>query len=312
MGRREEAETGFAGLYLAGSYALLQKTADAAAQISKIKRAMTRDDSFRYIDDLMYHSVYLTILSKHFPQRLRDVSESLLVDMAERMERQSYTTLSANYALMAVNSYMKAVPTAQTGNFAILEILKDNQSRQLRPAGTTLFSVPFSADAAKISLENRDTLNLFYQITAAGFDRDIPTAEIKNGIEVYREFLDASGKTVSSVKVGDVVTVKLNFRSLSGQEYRDVAIVDLTPAGLETDISSIRQASRSGWTPDYVDIREDRIVVYGTVNSRVSSFSYTARAINAGSFTTPPLFAEALYDKSVWALRPQPPIRVAK
>jgi uncharacterized protein YfaS (alpha-2-macroglobulin family) len=162
-------------------------------------------------------------------------------------------------------------------------------------------------------MENKDNLNLFYQITAAGFDRELPKAEIKNGIEVYREFLDESGKTVTSVKVGDIVTVKLNFRSLSNQEYRDVAIVDLTPAGLETDVNSIRQASRnSGWTPDYVDIREDRIVVYGTVTNRVSSFSYTTRAINAGSFTAPPLFAEAMYDKSVWALRPQPAIRVTK
>jgi uncharacterized protein YfaS (alpha-2-macroglobulin family) len=313
MDRREEADTGFAGLYLAGSYALLQKNAEASAQLGKIKRAMARDDSFRYIDDLMYHSVYLNILAKHFPQRLRDVSESMLVDMSAQLESQSYTTLSANYALMAVNSYMKAVPTAQTGNFAVLEILKDTQRRQLKPAGTTLFSVPFSAEAAKIGLENKDNLNLFYQITAAGFDRETPKAEIKNGIEVYREFLDESGKTVSSVKVGDIVTVKLNFRSLSNREYRDVAIVDLTPAGLETDTNSIRQASRgSGWTPDYVDIREDRIVVYGTVNSRVSSFSYTARAINAGSFTAPPLFAEAMYDKSVWALRPQPAIKVTK
>ena len=113
--------------------------------------------------------------------------------------------------------------------------------------------------------------------------------------------------------MGDIVTVKLNFRSLSNREYRDVAIVDLTPAGLETDTNSIRQASRSSnWTPDYVDIREDRIVVYGTISNRVSSFSYTTRAINAGSFTAPPLFAEAMYDKSVWALRPQPAIRVTK
>jgi uncharacterized protein YfaS (alpha-2-macroglobulin family) len=312
MTRKEEAETGLAGLYLAGSYALLQKSSDATLLLAKIKRAMARDDSIRYIDDLLYNAVYLNILSKHFPQRLRDISESLLTDMANQMERQCYTTFSANYALMAIDSYMKAVPTAETGRFAVLEILKDNQRRQLTPAGTTLFSVPFSADANKISLENRDNLNLFYQITAAGFDKEMPTAEIKNGIEVYREFLDDAGRAVTSVKVGDVVTVKLNFRSLSNQEYRDVAIVDLCPAGLESEIDSIRQTSRSGWTPDYVDIREDRIVLYGTVSNRVSSFTYRARAINSGSFTTPALFAEAMYDKSVWALRPQSPIRIVK
>jgi uncharacterized protein YfaS (alpha-2-macroglobulin family) len=316
MGRNVEMETGLAGIYLAGSYALLQKTSDASAILGKIKRAMAKDDSIRYIDDLMYHSVYLNIISRHFPQRLRDISESLLVDMALQMERQSYTTISANHALMAINSYLRAVPTAETGRYIVNEILRDNQRIELKPLGTTLFSAPFSAAAEKITLENRDNINLFYQITAAGFDREVPTTETKNGIEVYREFLDDAGRPVTSIKVGDVVTVKLNFRSLSNREYRDVAIVDLCPAGLETEIDSIRQASssssRNDWTADYVDIREDRIVIYGTISNRVSSFSYRARAINAGAFTTPPLFAEALYDKSVWALRPQNPIRIAK
>jgi hypothetical protein len=312
MGRTAEAETGLAGLYLAGSYALLQRTTDAAVLLGRIKRVMDRDDSLRYVDDLLYHAVYLNIISRHFPQRLRDISESLLVDMASQLERQFYTTFSANHALMAIDSYMKAVPTAQTGRFTVQEILQDNQRRQLTPAGTTLFRVPFSANASRINLENRDNLNLFYQITAAGFDRELPTAEIKNGIEVFREFLDGSGRPVSSIKVGDIVTVRLNFRSLSNREHRDVAIVDLLPAGLEAEIDSIRQTERGAWTPDYVDIREDRLVIYGTVTSRISTFSYRTRAINAGSFTTPPLFAEALYDKSVWALRPQAGIRIVK
>ena len=314
MSRNEDIQTGLAGLYLAGSYSLLQKTSEANAIMGRIKRAMAWDKSFRYVDDLMYHSVYLNIVSRHFPQRLKDISESLLVDMAGQMERQSYTTFSANHALMAIDAYMKVVPTAQTGRFTVQEVTKDNQRKEIKPAGTTLFSVPFSADAAKIALENKDNLNLFYQITAAGFDKELPTKEIKNGIEVYREFLDSSGRSVSSFKVGDEVTVKLNFRSLTNTEYRDVAIVDLCPAGLETQIESVRQASASyeGWSPDYVDIREDRLVIYGTVNSKVSSFSYKARAINSGTFTTPPLFAEALYDKSVWALRPQASIKIAK
>jgi len=95
-----------------------------------------------------------------------------------------------------------------------------------------------------------------------------------------------------------------------------VAIVDLCPAGLETEIDSVRQASdqssHDAWKADYVDIREDRLVIYGTVGSKIASFSYRARAINAGTFTTPSLFAEALYDKSVWALRPQASIKIAK
>jgi uncharacterized protein YfaS (alpha-2-macroglobulin family) len=311
----KEAETELPGLYLAGTYALLQKNSDAAALLGKIKRTLRKDNSLRYIDDLMYHSVYLNMVARHFPQRLKDVSESLFLSMSDRLENQDYTTASANYALMGIDAYLKVVPTAETGRFTVLEILKDNQKRQISPAGTTLFSASFSGEAQKISLENKDQLNLFYQITAAGFEKEPPAAEIKNGIEIYREFLNDAGQVISSAKMGDAVTVRLNFRTVTDRTIRDVAIVDLLPAGLESDIQSIRNASSggsSGWRPDYADIREDRLVIYGTVGPKVSSFTYRTRAINSGSFIVPPLFAEAMYDKSVWAMRPQGKLTIAK
>jgi uncharacterized protein YfaS (alpha-2-macroglobulin family) len=197
-----------------------------------------------------------------------------------------------------------------------LEILKDNQRRQLNPEGTILFSAPFSSEAQKISIANREQINLFYQINTSGFDRELPAAEIRNGIEVFREYLDESGKTVTSAQIGDVVQVKLSVRSLGSREINDTAVVDLLPAGLEADIASVREAGGvnaggNSWHPDYVDIREDRIILYGTVNRQISTFTYKTRAINSGSFTSPPLFAEAMYDKSVWALRPQAPLTIA-
>jgi uncharacterized protein YfaS (alpha-2-macroglobulin family) len=314
MGRNSgELETGFPGLYLAGTYALLQKNAEASALLGRIKRTLSRDDSFMYIDELMYQSLYLTMVARHFPQRLRDISESLLLSMAEQLEGRSYTTISANFALMAVDAYLRVVPDAETGNFRVLEILGDKQSRELNPAGTTLFTAPFSAEAEKIRLENQDPLNLFYQISAGGFDREPPQRETKNGIEVYREFLNEAGQVITSAHVGDPVQVRLNIRSLSNQSVSNVAIVDLLPAGLEADIESVRRAeSDSSWRPDYVDIREDRIVVYGTASNRVQSFSYRTRAVNSGSFIVPPLFAEAMYDNSVWAQRPQEPLTIRK
>jgi uncharacterized protein YfaS (alpha-2-macroglobulin family) len=214
---------------------------------------------------------------------------------------------------MAVDAYLRVVPDAETGNFTVLEILRDKQKRELTPRGTTLFTVPFSAEAEKVNLENRDSLNLFYQINASGFDREPPKTEVKNGMEVYREFLDESGQVITSAKVGEPVRVKLSFRSLSDRNIPNVAIVDLLPAGLEAEIESVRRPeSGSSWTPDYTDIREDRIVVYGTISNRVQSFTYRARAINSGSFIVPPLFAEAMYDKSIWAQRPQDVLKITK
>jgi uncharacterized protein YfaS (alpha-2-macroglobulin family) len=318
----KEAETELPGLYLAGTYALLQKSADAASILGRIKRTLRRsesgDNSLGYIDPLLYQAVYLNILSRHFPQRLRDISESLFLSMADRLEHQDYTTISANFALMGLDAYLKAVPSTaaespRAGSFSALEILRDTTRRELTSEESPLFTSPYSAQAAAIRLENRDPLNLFYQITTAGFDRELPAAEVKNGIEVYREFLGPDGDPPQTVKAGDELTVRLTFRTLNNQTIGNVALVDLFPAGLEPDIPSIREAARSSpWTPDYADIREDRLILYGTLSPQANTFSYRARAINSGQFTVPPLFAEAMYDKTLWALRPQDTLRVTR
>jgi hypothetical protein len=69
-------------------------------------------------------------------------------------------------------------------------------------------------------------------------------------------------------------------------------------------------AAASTWKPDYTDIREDRVVFYGTVDGNLKTLIYSVRAVNPGTFAVPPLFAEAMYDRSVTALKPQAAIEI--
>lgn len=300
------ADTGLAALYLAGTQALLKLDLEASIQLGKAVKQMARQGDWRYMDSLGYSSIYLNITARHFPRRLNEVQEELLASMADQLSGQQYTTHSANLALMAIDAYLTAAPALDSARITISEILADKSTRALAPQGERLVTTPFSRDATALALQNRERLHLFWQVTQAGFDREVPKTETKNGIEVYREYMDSSGRRITTAAVGDVVTVKLNFRSLTGSPVYDVALVDLLPAGLEPDTQSIRTGgSGSAWRPAYVDIREDRIVVFGTVDTRLGSFTYQTRAVNAGRFTVPPLFAEALYNKSLWALRPQ-------
>ena len=50
-----------------------------------------------------------------------------------------------------------------------------------------------------------------------------------------------------------------------------------------------------------MDIREDRAVLYGTVEKDVKTFIYRIKATNAGSYVVPPTFAESMYDRSIQA-----------
>lgn len=152
---------------------------------------------------------------------------------------------------------------------------------------------------------------MFYGTIQAGFEKEIPSKEIKEGLEVSREYLTENGSKASSFKVGDTVTVKISFRSTKGV-IANVALVAMSPAGLETQIQSIRNSGNGSWTPDYVDIREDRVVIYGTVTDKVNTFAYKAKAVNSGTFVVPPMFAENMYNKKIRALSPSPAMKIEK
>ena len=52
---------------------------------------------------------------------------------------------------------------------------------------------------------------------------------------------------------------------------------------------------------DYGDVREDRVVLYGTATPTAREFVYALKATHVGSFVVPPIAADALYDRSVVA-----------
>jgi len=68
-----------------------------------------------------------------------------------------------------------------------------------------------------------------------------------------------------------------------------------------SDWSSPLGTSHSGWQPDYADVREDRVVIYGSVGSDAQEFVYRIRATNAGTFVVPPAFGESMYERDVQA-----------
>lgn len=60
-------------------------------------------------------------------------------------------------------------------------------------------------------------------------------------------------------------------------------------------------ANLSSFHPDYVDRREDRVVLYGTIKKELTEYIYKIKATNKGSFVVPASFLEHMYDKTVHA-----------
>jgi len=116
----------------------------------------------------------------------------------------------------------------------------------------------------------------------------------------------------------------LKIRATAADSVGNIAIVDLLPGGFEPvlqppklpedngeDTSGQAPAapqwqspigtSASTWQPEYADVRDDRVVIYGSATRDVQQFVYRIRATNAGKFIVPPAYGESMYDRTVQA-----------
>jgi uncharacterized protein YfaS (alpha-2-macroglobulin family) len=135
------------------------------------------------------------------------------------------------------------------------------------------------------------------------------------------------------VKLGDEATVRVRFRAIGRSLIDDAVLVDLLPGGFDLVIPSAPPAdqpfltatqgqrpftgdrpeavptgclclwlvSRPPGFPDFADLREDRVVIYGRATDSVQEYSYRIKATNAGSYLLPGAFGISMYDSTVRA-----------
>jgi uncharacterized protein YfaS (alpha-2-macroglobulin family) len=55
------------------------------------------------------------------------------------------------------------------------------------------------------------------------------------------------------------------------------------------------------WSPDYAEVREDRVNVYALADATAREFVYTVKATAVGTFAVSPAYGEGMYDRGVRA-----------
>jgi len=149
----------------------------------------------------------------------------------------------------------------------------------------------------------------FTGVTFEGIKAGLQPARAK-GIEVERAYFDKAGKRIDSSKVeqGQVVFVRLGVKSPGASRIENVALVDLLPAGLEIENPRLGAEQITPWmetgrsVADYVDIRDDRILMFFHVAGGAWQYYwYAARAVSEGDFVLPHVHVEAMYDPETQA-----------
>ena len=295
--------------WLAAAYKLMRQDHDAERAIAALR--FGADPSADIYDDPMTRDAFLLyVLSKHFPERLSSMPAAALENLAARINSNIYDSLSAGTTLLGLNAYVEATHADTAPQLAIREVLGDKSVRALELPATLMPKVSFTAAARALRFSSGTDLNAFYLVNQSGFDRTPPHEAIVKGFEILREYTDATGLPVTTVKMGSEVAVHLKFRAVQDRAaIAQVALVDLLPGGFELVIPSEQDsapcffcsAGSSASNLSYADPREDRVVFYGTLTSNIQEVIYRIKATNIGTYTIPPAYGEAMYDRSLLA-----------
>ena len=307
-------------VFLAASYKLMKDEKQAAKLIEEpLAQLQKRGEPYRferYYDPLIRDAQTLYIVSKHFPERARKLSVETMGAMVKTIQDGRFNTHSAAYVILALDAYAAQVESKMAGKLSIAEIGKDGKAQMLAAPQNLVVRVPFAASAAKLKFGNESDLTTYFAIVESGFDKAPPMSELKSGLEIIREYVDTEGKPINAVKVGQELIVRLKFRAIGRDMVPNVALVDLLPGGFEpvlnpVDAPGIQPAKKGGfvnrlgnvggWNVEYADVREERVVLYGTVNAAMSEYRYRIRATNVGTFVVPPAYGESLYERDVQA-----------
>ena len=289
-----------AAAYMAATYQLIQKSAEADRLIADFE--LGKDDH-QALDD--FHSAlaidaqFIYLLAKHFPGRAAKLDGDSILQMTTKIFKGQYNTISSAYAILALGAYSELT---MAGNYnesiEFSAIDAAGQLRKLEALALPFLTAEYGIDARKLKLAGEAPM--YYLNLQAGFDDQLPPAAISEGIEIYRDFIDDEGNPVTSFEQGKELTVRLKVRALGEQRLYNIAIIDLLPGGFEVQRRSVSATARD-WLADYIDIREDRVVYYGSFDTQVRELNYRVKLTSAGSFVIPPSYAESMYDHSIHA-----------
>ncbi|MBI2386036.1 MAG: alpha-2-macroglobulin family protein [Elusimicrobia bacterium] len=286
--------------YLSSSYAMLHLDGPAETLMSGVATGEPRTPDWEWFyDDSIHEAQYLYLLARHFPARLAKLDADAVLRVVAPLQRGSYNSLSAAYSILALDAYAAAAGELKPGEARVEEVLEAGGRRALALPPGLFAKAEFTPAAKAISVENLSPRRLFHQTTQSGYDLAVPAEPVRRKLEILREILNDTNHVVTTAELGRDYTVRLRVRSLDGARVPNLAVVDLVPGGFEP---SWKERADEPPGVEYQDIREDRVLFFGSAGSSVLELSYRVKAAGRGTFVVPPPFAESMYDRSVSAL----------
>lgn len=321
-----------AGMLVAASYQLLQQDQAArplaARGLARVNAAQPPAFDYGYYYDPGIEQAWtLYLLQRHFPALAAQVKPVAVQNLFAPLRNNRYNTLYSALTVLALDAQAGAPAAAALPALQAQD--KSGARRNIGQRNGIVVAGRYAPTDPRVFVFPAADAPAWYLLNQTGFDLRPPAATQSKGLEVLREYLDDAGQPITTLRLGQEVTVRLRVRALGAKARGEIAITDLLPGGFEAVLQPKAapapvdpecedcEAGENGemWvppllplalpgstmTPNHIELREDRVVFYGFATDSVQEFRYRVRANNVGAFVVPPIYGESMYDRGVYA-----------
>jgi len=225
---------------------------------------------------------------------------------AARVNGTWSNTLATATAIAALARYEGAVQ--QDSQFTGAVRMNDTEVLAFDQNAPATYSVVSLSEPIQITTSG--TGDVYISVRHEGLLLDAHSTAYDQQIKVRRVWSDSESQPInpgeSLLRVGDLVHVEVTISTtnLDPEEIvENVAIVDALPGGMEVEnprlAVSYRGNDSSQCTPDRVEFRDDRVIIFTSVGKIPTTYRYALRVVTAGKFAVPPIQASCMYDSLI-------------
>lgn len=297
-----------AALYLAGDRTYEKDLKKIDSNIT-----LKRTNGWSFWSALRSRGMMLEVYEELFPG---GAEGSLAADkIAAKLQGNSryFTTQELSWCVSSLGKRVNNMASSFGTPTLIVDGKKMDASFGATSSGGFTFEVSGASGYSSITVDIPSIKggSLFAVINIEGIKPGVDFEYGNKGIRVDRKYFNADGDAVSikNISFGALVYVELSLKNLTGAKIQNIALVDRFPAGFEIENPRLNRLHTGNWFEenkiwdiDYMNLRDDRIELFGHVkgNAEVKMY-YVLRNVTAGSFTLPPVKAEAMYDPAIWS-----------
>ena len=214
--------------------------------------------------------------------------------LKELKERGRYSTQEGGFSMIALGRWFSAQPRGGTISG---RLVREPGAKTIGTVGEKERSV--AAEGLGSYTAENDGKARLYSAWSLSYIPAGAIAARNDGIEIRQRIADRKGKVVSKeVTRGEALTAAVTITPKAGSLRGVVAVMPL-PAGFEIENPRLTGAGEENVSGVRSEIRDDRLILFIEELRKPLKWHYSLRAVTEGTFASPQVYAECMYDPGI-------------